>query len=245
MTVLGVYLSRWQSELRRTRELSDLKLRLFSMASHELRTPLSVISVSAQSLGANLDTLTVQQQTNTIERIQAAARRMGQLVEDILTLTRAEAGKLEVHPEIVEVEPFCRQLFDQIQLKPGQQLILDGTAINTKVFLDKKLLHSILANLLSNAAKYSSPNSPIRLVVSAPANHLKFQVIDQGMGISEDAQLNIFNAFYRGHNVGHIQGVGLGLAVVKTCVELQQGTITLTSKPGSGTCMTVVFPRVE
>jgi signal transduction histidine kinase len=243
--ILLVYLSRWQSELQRTRELSNLKLRLFSMASHELRTPLSVITVSAQSMEANRELLSPEQQQNTINRIQSAARRMGQLVEDILTLTRAEAGKLEVNPEIVEIAPFCYQLFDQIQLKPRQRLILEGNARKTKAFLGKKLLHSILANLLTNAAKYSAPDSMIQLIVSATPDHLQFQVIDQGIGISEAAQRNIFNAFYRGENVGEIQGVGLGLAVVKTCVDLQHGSIDIVSKPKEGTCITVTLPRVE
>ena len=245
MTVLLVYLSRWQSELQRTRELSDLKLRLFSMASHELRTPLSVISVSAQSLEANQDSLTSQQQDNIIARIQSAARRMGQLVEDMLMLARAEAGKLEVNPEIIELDPFCHQVFDQIQLQPEQQILLEGNASNAKVFLDKKLLHSILANLLSNAAKYSSPGSPIRLVVSATADTVTFQVIDQGIGISEAAQQNIFQAFYRANNAVRVPGVGLGLAVVKTCVELQNGTLNLQSNLGKGTRVTVLLPRVE
>jgi len=243
--MLLIYLARWQSELRRTRELSDLKLRLFSMASHELRTPLSVIQVSAQSLGSNREHLTLQQQTQTIERIQIAARRMGQLVEDILILARAEAGKLEVNPEIVELGFFCQQLFEQIQLKEGQTLILEGNAIATKAFLDKKLLYSILANLLSNAAKYSPIDSLIRLVVATTANTLEFRVIDHGIGMSEAAQQRMFTAFYRGDNVGKVQGIGLGLAVVKTCVELQGGALTVQSQPHRGTCITASFPKIE
>ncbi|MBD0269184.1 MAG: CHASE domain-containing protein, partial [Cyanobacteria bacterium Co-bin8] len=124
---LLIYLSRWQAELERTRELSDLKLRLFSMASHELRTPLSIILVSAQSLETNRAILTPTQQTNAIERIQTAAKRLSQLVSDILTLTRAEAGKLEFTPEIVELEPFCWQIVDEVQasLKPTQHLLFE------------------------------------------------------------------------------------------------------------------------
>ncbi|ASC69315.1 Two-component sensor histidine kinase [Halomicronema hongdechloris C2206] len=243
--ILLIYLSRWQSELERTRELSNLKLRLFSMASHELRTPLSVISISAQSLSANRDALTPQQQMNTVDRIQAAARRMGQLVDDILTLTRAEAGKLQVNPEIVELDPFCRQVFDQIQPQVDQRLSLSGNAIHTKIYLDKKLLHSILVNLLSNAVKYSAADSLIRLVVTAKSDILEFQVIDQGIGIPLTAQQNLFKAFYRGANVGSVPGVGLGLAVVKTCVELQDGCLTVHSQPGRGTCITVMLPKIE
>jgi signal transduction histidine kinase len=215
------------------------------MASHELRTPLSVISVSAQSLGTNRDSLSPQQQTTTIERIQLAARRMGQLVEDILMLTRAEAGKLEVNPEILELGLFCRQVCDQIQLQPGQALVLEGSDIETKVYFDKKLLHSVLTNLLSNAAKYSPPHCPIRLVVTATADNWIFQVIDQGMGIPTAAQEKVFEAFYRGANVGQVQGTGLGLAVAKTCTELMAGHLSVESEPPNGTCITATLPRVH
>lgn len=242
---LLVYLSRWQGELNRTRELSSLKLKLFSMASHELRTPLSVITVSAQSLKANQASLTQQQQANTIDRIQLAAKRMGQLVSDILTLTRAEAGKLEFNPEIVVLAPFCQQLFTQVQLQLGQTLALTGNAINHQAYLDKKLLQSILINLLSNAAKYSPKDSQIQLVITASKETLCFQVIDQGIGIPNEAQGHIFDAFYRGHNVGTMPGVGLGLAVVKTCVDLHGGTLKVDSIPNQGTCVAINLPRIE
>lgn len=243
--MLLVYLSRWQAELRRTRELSDLKLRLFSMASHELRTPLSVIMLSAQSLEANRERLTPQQQANTLDRIQLAAKRMGQLVSDILTLTRAEAGKLELNPEIVALEPFCQQLCDQIQLKSGQDLSWAIAAPCTQAYLDKNLLHSILINLLSNAAKYSPENSKIQLQITETGSILNFQVHDQGIGIPQEAIAHVFEAFYRGKNVGTIQGTGLGLAVVKTCVDLHQGRLIVDSQPDCGTCVTVMLPRIE
>lgn len=242
--VLLIYLARWQAELRRTRELSDLKLRLFSMASHELRTPLSVISVSAQSLDANRESLTLQQQKGAIARIQIAARRMGQLVNDILTLTRAEAGKLEFNPEIVELTPFCQQLFEHIQLQPGQSLVLEGSP-GIKAYLDQKLLHSILTNLLSNAAKYSPEDSQILLIVSEEVQSLRFQIVDRGIGIPPEAQERIFEAFYRGKNVGAIPGSGLGLAVAKTCANLHGGDLTVQSRPGRETCFTAVLPHLE
>lgn len=242
---LLVYLSRWQSELRRTRELSNLKLRLFSMASHELRTPLSVITVSAQSLATDQNHLTPQQQADTITRIQLAAQRMGQLVSDSLTLARAEAGKLEFTPEIVELAPFCRQLCEQVRLKIGQTLVLEGNAAKTRAYVDKKLLHSILVNLLSNAAKYSPEASPIRLVISETDQQLQFQVIDHGIGIAPEAQAHILEAFYRGNNVGDAPGIGLGLSVVKTCIELHGGTLTITSHSDTGTCFAVCLPRIE
>lgn len=244
-TSLLIYRSRWQGELARTRELSDLKLRLFSMASHELRTPLSVIRVSAQSLKTNRPQLTPQQQASTIERIQLAAKRMGQLVNDILTLSRAEAGKLECNPEIIEIQPFCRYIFGQIDLKPGQTLTLENPPSLTRAYLDKNLLHSILVNLLSNGAKYSCQGCPLRLTISRDEQYLRFQVIDEGIGIPAATQGKIFEAFYRGDNVQAIQGTGLGLAVVKTCVDLHGGRLELHSTPGQGTCITVILPWVQ
>ncbi len=242
---LLIYLARWQAELSRTRELSDLKLRLFSMASHELRTPLSVITVSAQSLETNRDRLTLPQQASTIDRIQQAAKRMGQLVSDILTLARAEAGKLEFNPEIVVLVPFCRQVLEQIQPKPGQTLGLEVGAASPQAYGDKTLLQSILLNLLSNAVKYSPEGSKIRLVVTQTTATLQFQVIDHGIGIPAEIQEQIFEAFYRGKNVGPAPGTGLGLAVVKTCVERHGGHLTVESPPEQGTAITVILPRVE
>jgi signal transduction histidine kinase len=242
---LLIYLARWQAELSRTRELSDLKLRLFSMASHELRTPLSVVTVSAQSLATNRDNLTLPQQIRTVERIQLAAKRMGQLVSDILTLARAEAGKLEFSPEIVVLEPFCQQVLDQIPLKPEQTLTLTGVPARFQAYIDKLLLQSILLNLLSNAVKYSPAGSEICLAIAPQAETLTFKVTDQGIGIPAEAREQIFEAFDRGQNVGPIPGTGLGLAVVKTCVELHGGHLAVESTPDQGTCISVILPRIE
>ena len=244
-TTVLVYVARWQSELQRTRELSELKLRLFSMASHELRTPLSIISVSAQSLAANINELPSAKRVNSLERIQVAAQRMGKLVNDMLTLTRAEAGKLEFNPEIIALEPFCRQLFDQIHCKAGQTLLLEGEARKTQIFADKNLLSSILVNLLANATKYSPEHSLIRLVIHQEQEHISFQVIDQGIGIPISERSAILGAFYRAKNVGAVSGTGLGMAVVKTCVDIHQGALAIASHPDRGTCVTVRLPKVE
>ena len=244
-TTVLVYVARWQSELQRTRELSELKLRLFSMASHELRTPLSIISVSAQSLAANINELPSAKRVNSLDRIQVAAQRMGKLVNDMLTLTRAEAGKLEFNPEIIALEPFCRQLLDQIHCKAGQTLLLEGEARKTQIFADKNLLSSILVNLLANATKYSPEHSLIRLVIHQEQEHISFQVIDQGIGIPISERSAILDAFYRAKNVGAVSGTGLGMAVVKTCVDIHQGALAIASHPDRGTCVTVRLPKVE
>ncbi|GAB4385995.1 MAG: hypothetical protein Kow00121_51700 [Elainellaceae cyanobacterium] len=243
---LLLYLSRSQAELDRTRELSDLKLRFFSMASHELRTPLSTILISVQSLDANRDTLSPQQKASAIDRIHTSAKRMTQLLSDILTLTRAEAGKLEFAPEIIDLEPFCIQLVDDVRsnLKTGQCLSFEFNSDYSQAFLDPKLLRSIAINLLSNAVKYSLEGGKIQFNVMSDAQFIHLQVIDQGIGIPPEAQKHIFEAFYRSDNVGSVPGTGLGLAVVKTCVDLHAGKIQVNSRLGEGTTITVLFPRI-
>lgn len=243
---LMLYLSRAQAELDRTRELSDLKLRFFSMASHELRTPLSTILISAQSLDANRDALSSQQKASAITRIHTSAKRMTQLLSDILTLTRAEVGKLEFTPEIVDLDWFSTQLADDVRpgLKHGQQLLVDVNSDCRQAFLDPKLLRSIGINLLTNAVKYSPENSKVQLCLDSDAQFIYLRVIDQGIGMSLEAQAHVFETFYRGENVGDILGTGLGLAVVKSCVDVHGGSIQIDSRLGVGTTVMVSFPYV-
>lgn len=244
---LAGYLWRSQVELDRTRELSELKLRFFSMASHELRTPLSTILITAQSLHSNGSQLTAEQQTKAVDRIHTSARRITQLLDDILTLSRAEADKLEFAPSILDLEPFCQTILHEVQLitKTGQTITFEYSANHTRAYLDPKLMHSILFNLLSNAVKYSPEQSNVALLVGSDAQTIWFQVKDHGIGILNTNQSQVFEMFYRGENVGEVAGTGLGMAVVKTCVDLHNGTISLESCPGQGTTITVTLPRID
>ncbi|MGF1517223.1 MAG: CHASE domain-containing protein [Nodosilinea sp.] len=244
---LLLVLSRSQAEVERTREISDLKLRFFSMASHEMRTPLSIILVSAQSLAANHQTWSEVQRAKTIERIQTITKRTTQLLSDILTLSRAEANHLDLAPEIVNIIHLSQQIVDDLQpeLRLGQTITAEAQLTSPQAYVDPKLVRSILLNLLSNAIKYSSTHSAICLRLTQTSTTLDLQVQDQGLGIPAVAQTHICEAFYRGDNVGDIPGTGLGLAVVKTCVELHQGHLTIHSQEHQGTTVTVTLPRID
>lgn len=239
---LGLFLHRFKRELEQTRNLNDLKLRFFSMASHELRTPLSTILLSSESLQINHDRLSEAQRQNNIQRIYVTANRMSQQIADLLMLTRAEVGKLEFHPELLDLERFCQQIVDEMQTGLSQTIQFNSTAQQTKAFLDKKLLRSLLTNLLSNAAKYSSVDVPIQFTLTCDANAATFRTCDRGIGIPADDQLHIWEAFYRGSNVGDITGTGLGLAIVKICVELHRGEWAIESQEDQGTTVTVRLP---
>ena len=246
--LLALYLTRSQFELQRTKELSDLKLRLFSMASHEFRTPLSTILVSAQSLEATAESpLSTEQKATMYTRIRSSAKRMNQLLSDILTLTRAEAGKLEFSPELLNLRQFCQRVVHEIQISVEipREVELTTRGDCEKVFADPKLLQPILANLLSNAIKYSAADQHVQVRVTSTSKMIEFQVRDCGIGISQADQAQLYEAFYRGQNVGAIAGTGLGLAVVTTCLNLHHGHIAVDSQEGIGTTFTVVLPNQD
>lgn len=233
-----------EKTLAQEQELSHLKLRLFSMVSHEFRTPLSVILASSQLLAEILEPKIEQHHLKNLYRIQTSAKLLNRLLTDILTLTRAEVGKLEYQPEWIDIEAFCLNLLDDIQSSNTLEHKLHFTSQGKcgRFFLDEKLLYSILSNLLLNAVKYSPSDSQIYLKLQCEPEQIIFEVQDQGIGIPQIDRLNIFIPFYRGQNVEGISGSGLGLAVVKKCLELQNGGIHVESEAGKGTRFTVSIP---
>lgn len=235
---LTLFLITMRRKLTRTQELSDLKLRFFSLASHELRTPLSTILLSAQSLEMNGSELSAEQQYKNLQRIQTAAKRMNQLISDILTLTKAEVGKLEVTPERFNLSSFCQQLVEEMQVGTTHRICLSDRFQGNYVYLDQKLLRSLLTNLLSNAIKYSPDPQPIEFELSGDSREIIFRVRDRGIGIPLEDREKIYETFYRGKNVGEVAGTGLGLSIVKTCVDIFQGNIAIDSNL-EGTTVTV------
>jgi PAS domain S-box-containing protein len=232
-------------KLEQQKELSELKLRFFSMASHEFRTPLSTILISAQLLENSSPNWTPEKKLKNLHRIQSAAKTMTQLLTDILTLTRAESGKLEFKPESLDLDKFCNDLVEEVELSySAQQSIFFISHCPGKTgYLDEKLLRSILSNLLSNAVKYSREDSHIYFTLDCESDTvIIFEIQDQGIGISTEDQEKLFESFHRGQNVGDVPGTGLGLAVVKKCVDLHGGRITVNSKVGVGTTFTVSLP---
>jgi signal transduction histidine kinase/sensor domain CHASE-containing protein len=241
---LSFYLRGAIAELERTKELSELKLRLFSMASHEFRTPLSTILISAQSLETHDLENGLEQSQKISRRIQSAAKRMNQLLADILTLSRAEAGKLEFDPEIINLKQFCHQLIEEIEnsLEVPRQITFIVVDDLNPVFLDKKLLRSIVTNLLSNAIKYSSIDTIVEFQLSGDRHFITLTISDRGIGIPPHEHEKIFDGYYRAQNIGDIEGSGLGMTVIKTCTDLHGGKISLNSKLGEGTTFTVILP---
>ncbi len=234
--------------LEQEKELNQVKTRFFSMVSHEFRTPLSTVLAAAQVLeNASYFPDNQEKQLRNLHRIQSSVKNMVQLLDDILTINRAETGNLEFNPQPIALEKFCQQLIEEIKLSTGAKHKLKFNlyreeGINPNPTLDEKLLRSILTNLLSNAIKYSPQGSLIDLYLIFSLDQLEFQIKDRGIGISQEDQEEIFEPFYRSLNVKHLTGTGLGLAVVKKCVDLHGGNISITSEVNKATMVTVIFP---
>ena len=231
--------------LERERELSVLKTRFFSMASHEFRTPLSTVLAASQLLekSPNIWNQPAKRERN-LNRIQNSVRNMVQLLDDILTINRAETGKLEFNPKPLNLQQFCRQFVEEMQLSAGNQyqLIFASNKEQISACLDEKLLRSILANLLSNAIKYSPQAGHVSVSLHFSVDKAYLQISDRGIGIPTEDLQQLFEPFHRGKNVRRIPGTGLGLVVVKKCIDLHGGNITITSKLFQGTNVTVTLP---
>lgn len=231
--------------LEREKELSALKTRFFSMASHEFRTPLSTALAAAQVLeNSQHEWDNTEKRLRNLHRIQDAVRNMVQLLDDILTINRAETGKLAFNPKSLALEAYCRHFVEEMQLSAGNQhnLTFSCEGNSQHVCLDEKLLRSMLSNLLSNAIKYSPQGGNISLALEFQSEKFIITVQDQGIGIPSEDQKQLFEPFHRGKNVRTISGTGLGLVVVKKCVDLHQGTICINSAVGLGTTCAIAIP---
>jgi PAS domain S-box-containing protein len=232
--------------LEREKELSLLKTRFFSMASHEFRTPLSTALAAAQLLeNSELVWHDPDKRSRNLHRIQNAVKNMVQLLDDILIINRAEAGKLEFNPSLLELKILFRQFIEEIQLTVSEQYYFNFVCNNedTQALVDERSIRSILSNLLSNAIKYSPSGGEIKIILSLDSENIIFAVEDQGIGISLEDQRQIFEPFHRGKNVRNIAGTGLGLIVTKKYVDLHNGSILLKSAVNQGTQISVCLKR--
>lgn len=232
-----------EEALDKEKELNTLKSRFVSMASHEFRTPLSTILSSIELVEAYLDAGN-SKALKHINRIKNSVTTLTSILNDFLSLSRLEEGKVEAQPEWFQLSDFCLAVVDEMrgQLKRGQQLIHEEKNVGQEIFLDKKFLKIIFFNLISNAIKYSPEGKPIRCTTSLRNQTLSIVIQDEGMGIPREDQPHLFTRFFRAHNVENIQGTGLGLNIVKRYIELLNGRIRFESAQGFGTSFFVDIP---
>jgi PAS domain S-box-containing protein len=237
-----------EGELHRTvareKELSQLKSSFVSMVSHEFRTPLGIIQSSAELLRDFYERMQRPEREEQLESISRNARRMAGMMEEVLVLSRLDAGKLNFQPAALDLNLFCRRVVDEVLSATNRrcsiELSLDSVPILAQA--DERLLGHIFTNLLSNAVKYSEAGATVHFLVERKGHDAVGVVRDRGIGIPEKDQQQLFDAFHRGSNVGTRPGTGLGMLLVKRCAELHGGRVQVNSKIGEGTTVTVTFP---
>lgn len=232
--------------LQTEKELSGLKSRFVSMASHEFRTPLSIILSSAYLLEQYNQTDESTKREKHIQRIKTAVNDMQMILEDFLSLGRLDEGLIRASPvELNEEECFAiiKEATQQISFmcKVGQ-VINDSYLGKGIVLIDKHFLKNIIINLLSNAIKFSPENSSIKVNCKLDNKGFILQIEDNGIGISKEDLLHLFERFFRAKNAVNIQGTGLGLHIVNKYLQLMNGNIDVESELNKGTIFTVHIP---
>ncbi|MBD2094337.1 response regulator [Trichocoleus sp. FACHB-591] len=257
VTTIEIALSRHRAEsatrkaLQQEKELSELRSRFVSVVSHEFRNPLSTILFSTELLEKYQSRLSEAKRLTYLQRIQAAVKRMSQLLDNVLAIGATDAGKLICNPTPSDLNQFCLDLIEELQFSTNTNCVISFnnhdfpepfTASTHLPCLDTKLLQHILINLLSNAIKYSPAGSKINFDLYYQPEAAILRIQDHGMGIPVADQAQLFSPFHRGTNVSNIAGTGLGLSIVKQCAESHGGTVQVVSEVGMGTLFTVTLP---
>ena len=235
-----------QKALEKEKELGELKSRFVSMASHEFRTPLSTILSSAYLLSKYTTSEDQLKRQKHIDRIVSSVTMLTDTLNDFLSVGKIEEGKVQVKWKDFDITENISSIINEMKSisKKGQTFSYQHTG-ETSVLLDPMFLKHIIMNLLSNAIKFSPENSIIQITSAVENNHITLLVKDNGMGISKEDQVNLFERFFRGGNVANIQGTGLGLHIVKKYAEMMHGTIMFKSKLEQGTEFIIDFKRIN
>ena len=237
-----------EEELLRTlateRELSALKSKFVTLVSHEFRTPLSAILGASEILEDFYDRLAPEKRIGYFQMIRQEIQRLTGMLQDVLLQGQLDAGRVLFHPQSTDVIEQCQSIAHRVQAAYPKHppVVFEADAPGLRTMADESLLERVLSNLLTNAFKYSPALTPVRLTVRRVGEEWEIQVQDQGIGIPEPDQADIFSAFRRGGNVGSIKGTGVGLYIVKKCAQLQGGRLTLHSQAGQGSTFTFHFP---
>lgn len=225
-------------------ELNELKSRFISMASHEFRTPLSAIHSSAILIGKQNEPGKEEKRLRYLNQIKNNVRNLVVILNDFLSLSRLEEGKMRCDAVSFDLLELIRSVLEELEssLKVGQHFVEEVALASLMVTLDPKLMRHILVNLLSNAIKYSDENQVIFIHIHCEGDFVTISVKDQGMGIPEGEQGQLFQRFFRAANAMNIPGTGLGLHIVKQYTELMGGSISFQSRLHEGSTFHLHLP---
>jgi PAS domain S-box-containing protein len=234
------------ADVTEEKEIEKMKADFVSNVTHELRTPITSIKGFTKMMLMN-DNLSDSKRQEFLEIIFKESSRLSDLIEDILSISKIESGKVDYKFEKVSIAAIIELVYNIFKLQAAKKDIILTCDIDENLLdisADQDAIHQVAVNLLDNALKFTSRGGTIKLSLYSRENQIIFSIEDDGLGIPVKNQKNIFNKFYRVRRPGiEIPGTGLGLSIVKQIVALHNGKIKLESEEGSGSKFTVSFPQ--
>lgn len=232
-----------EQALARAQGLTDLYRSFVSMVSHQFRTPMAVIDAGAQRLLRRADAVTPAEVRERAGKIRSAVLRLTALVDSTLNAARLDAGEVTVERQEVDLGALVRFVAErQREIAPERTIQLDLADLPPRVRLDPTMMEQALANLVSNAVKYSAAPTPVEISARTGDGSVLLAVRDHGVGIPTDDMPRLFGRFFRARTAAGIAGTGIGLAFARHIVRLHGGDITVTSREGAGSTFTIRLP---
>ena len=242
----------FESMASQLQQLDRMKAEFMSVASHELKTPLNVIMGYVELLNEGIYGELTPRQREICGTLRAQTSALARLVQQLLDVSRFEAGGARVEPRVLELGPFLEELERAFSVLAHQRgvafRIAPGDDLPATVRWDPDRMNEVLGNLLSNAFKFTDRGGRVELLVDQVrddgAAGVQLVVRDTGAGIPSDQLPHVFQKFYQADNQEQAAqvGTGLGLAIAKQIVEAHNGTITCDSAVGEGTTFTILMP---
>jgi len=232
-------------DISEEKRIDRMKSEFISLASHQLRTPLTSIGWYIELLQNEWSNLT-QDQKEYVSQILGSHRRMVELVNSLLNVSRIELGRIKIDPKELTIEEIIRIPLENLKPQISQKNLKFVERIpDITVSVDPDLVRMVLENLLSNSVKYTTENGTIEVSVIADTEELQFCVHDTGLGIPREQQGRIFEKLFRADNVlkSDTQGTGIGLYIAKNTVESWGGKLWFESTEGKGTRFAFTLPR--
>lgn len=233
----------WRQSLSNEREQHLLKAKMVAMFVHDFRNPLTAIMSSICIVRDYADRIDEDRRLLHLNRALTSTEKLVDMLDDMLFLAQVDSGSLDLMYERLDINQFIKSVLTEFETVYGDtHHFLFANHFADIVMVEPRSMRQIISNLVSNAVKYSPPGSKVHIMLNNQDDHYVLTIQDHGVGIPEEEQLRLFDAFERGSNVGKVSGTGLGLAIVQRAVDALGGFIEMESRIGVGTTIAVYIP---
>ena len=231
-------------EAEALRRSDTVKTAVLRAVSHDLRSPLTAIRAASDGLGDDTLALSASDRRELVDTIGVEVRRLERVVDDLLALSRLQAGAVEPTREVWTIGDLVYGALDEVAANTDRVTVAVPDDA-PPVLVDAVQVRRILWNLVDNALKFSPPQSPVTVRVTRTRKEVIVRVIDQGRGVPEHELEHVFEPFYRGAPAQDQTGTGLGLAIARGFAEANGGRLWAESRPGQGACFALALPPAD